>query len=953
MRRRRVASIVLGIALCAASIHLGAQAASAPTQAPPPQAALSLSQALPVDPAVRTGQLANGLRYYIRRNPLPANRVSLRLAVNVGSLQEENDQRGLAHFLEHMAFNGSDNFKPGELVAFLESIGARFGPHVNAYTSFDETVYMLDVPADKPGYVDRGMLALHDFAAGMSLVPEEVDKERGVVIEEWRGRLGAGSRLTEKQLPVIFSGSRYAERLPIGTPEILKSFPRQRVVDFYRKWYRPDQMAVVVVGDIDPTEAQQLVEQRFGPIPTVSAAVATVDRSVPPNKDTQYSVATDPEAQGWTVSIAFKRPVEVERTVGDYRRSLIQQLVGQMLNLRLREIARRPNAPFLSAQAGGSGLGRSVELFELEATVQEGRLATGLEALVLESRRMQTFGFTREELERAKASTLAFFERANKERNTSESPQYASEYVRAFLEQEPTPGIEFEYKIAATFMPSITLDEVMSEARKLVHDENRLVLAVAPEKQGVAVATEAQLKTAMTKAEGSAIEAWADELASRDLIEKAPAPGKVVSRREIKEVGATILTLSNGIEVWLKPTDFKNDQVLFGSYALGGTSLASEQDFAEATLATSLVGMGGLGGLNPVDLSKLMAGKIAQASPTISEYTHGTSGSASPADLETALKLNYLVFTAPNLSREAFELLKRRYSSALENQAQNPRFVFGEKVEQINTSNHYTAKSPTPADIQALDLEAMSRFYKERFANAADFTFLFVGAFKVDDMVPLLERWVATLPSTGKKASNFRDVGVRFPARVVTEEVRKGKEPASQTVMSFFADTNLDELEMHRARAAASLLGIRLRDILREELGGTYSVGVSYNSTLPVKGYGAVTVRFGSSPENVQKLTDAVLKEVERLKTEGPSAEDVAKVQELERRDLEESAKQNAYWIGSLQTVHMLGWDPVGITRRGERIEKLSAPVLQDMFKKYFPLDRYTVVTLKPEAAAQ
>jgi zinc protease len=721
----------------------------------------------------------------------------MRLAVNVGSLMEENDQRGLAHFLEHMAFNGSQNFKPGELIAFLESIGARFGPHVNAYTSFDETVYMLDVPTDKPGYVDRGMLALHDFAVGASLLNEEVEKERGVVIEEWRGRLGAGSRLTEKQLPVIFAGSRYAERLPIGTPEVLKGFPRQRLVDFYRKWYRPDQMAMIVVGDIDPTEAQRQIEQHFGSIPATKTPVETIDRSVPPNKETRYSVASDPEAQGWTVSMAFKRPVEVEKTVGDYRRSLVQQLVTQMLNLRLREIARRQNAPFLSAQAGGSGLGRSVELFELEATVQEGRLTQGLEALTLEARRMQKYGFGKEELERAKAATLAFYERAFKERNTSESPQYASEYVRAFLESEPIPGIEFEYKIAATFLPGITLEEVTAEAAKLVHDDNRLVLAVAPEKQGVSIASEQQLQAALAKAEGSPVEAWTDALAGRDLVEKAPVPGKVTARREIAELGVTVLSLSNGVEVWLKPTDFKSDQVLFGSYALGGLSTASEQDYQEASLATSLVGMGGMGGLSPVDLSKLLAGKIAQASPSVSDYTHGTSGSASPRDLETALKLNYLAFTAPNLSREAFELLKRRYIGALENQAQNPRFVFGEKVEQVNTSNHYSAKAPTPADIQALDLEAMSRFYKERFSNAADFTFLFVGNFKVDEVVPLLERWVATLPSSGKKTSNFRDMGIRFPAREVKEEVKKGREPASQTVMSFFADTNLDELEMH------------------------------------------------------------------------------------------------------------------------------------------------------------
>ena len=933
------------LALCFVGVHLGAQVAAPAAQQP----AIALSQQLPVDSAVRTGTLPNGLRYYIRRNGLPASRVSMRLAVNVGSLMEENDQRGLAHFLEHMAFNGSENFKPGELITFLESIGARFGPHVNAYTSFDETVYMLDVPADKPGYVDRGMQALHDFATGATLAADEVEKERGVVIEEWRGRLGAGTRLMEKQLPVIFGGSRYAERLPIGTPDVLKSFPRQRLVDFYRKWYRPDQMAVIVVGDIDPAQAQKQIEQHFSRIPAVKTPVETIDRGVPPNKETRYSVATDPEAQGWSVSLAFKRPSEIDRTVADYRRSLVQQLVTQMLNLRLREIARRPNAPFLSAQGGGSSLGRSVDLFELEATVQEGRLTEGLEALVAEARRMQKFGFSKDELDRAKAGTLAFYERAFKERNTSESPQYAAEYVRAFLEQEAIPGIEFEYQIASTFVPGITLEEVSAEAAKLVRDENRLVLAVAPEKQGVAVATEQQLQAALTKAEGSAVEAWTDALAGRDLVEKAPAPGKVTARRQVPELGATILTLSNGVEVWLKPTDFKSDQVIFSSYALGGVSLAAQQDFQEATLATSLVGMGGLGGLSPVDLSKLMSGKIASASPSIGEYTHGTSGSASPRDLESALKLNYLAFTAPNFTPEAFELMKRRYVGALENQAQNPRFVFGEKVSQVNTSNHYSAKSPTPADIQALDLDVMRRFYKDRFANAADFTFTFVGNFTVDEMVPLLEKWVATLPSTGKKTSTFRDMGVRFPANVVKEEVKKGKEPASQTVMSFFADTNLDELEMHRARAAASLLGIRLRDILREELGGTYSVGVNYDNPLPNKGYGAMRVQFGSAPENVQKLTDAVLKEVERLKKEGPSADDVARVQELERRDLEEATKQNSYWLGSMQTVNMLGWDPVGITRRAQRIEKLSAPVLKEMFTKYFPLNRHTVVTLKPE----
>jgi zinc protease len=952
MRFRLLAAITLVVCSFAAPVTSQvSQAPAAPAAPAATQAALSVDQPLPVDPVVRTGQLPNGLRYYIRRNTKPANRVAMRLAVNVGSIHEENDQRGLAHFLEHMAFNGTQNFKPGELVKFLESIGARFGPHVNAFTSFDETVYMLEVPTDKPGYVDRGLLALHDFAAGMSLLPEEIEKERGVVIEEWRGRLGAGSRLMDKQLPILLAKSRYAERLPIGTPEVLKSFPRQRLLEFYQRWYRPDQMAVVVVGDIDPAEAQKMVEQRFGAIPSVKSSVEAIDRMVPPHKETLFAIATDPEAQGWSVSLAHKRPTEVQTTVGDYRRTLIQQLATQMLNLRLREIARQPKAPFLGAQAGGSGLGRSVELYQLSANVQEGALAQGLEALIVEARRMQQFGFGADELERARAGLLASYERAYKERDTSESSGYADEYVRAFLEREPIPGIEFEYKIASTFLPTITLEEVTAEARKLIHDDNRVVVVVAPEKKDVPVPTEAALRETMAKAEKTAVTAYTDPLAGRELVEKPPTPGKVTARRTIPEVGATVLTLSNGVEVWLKPTDFKNDQVLVSAYALGGSSLAPEADYHEATLTTALVSIGGLGGLNPVDLSKLLAGKIAQASPTVASYTHGISGQASPRDLEAMFKLNYLAFTAPNLTPEALELLKRRLSSVLENQMQNPSYVFNEKVEQVNTSNHYSAKALTVADVQALDLAAMQRFYRELYANAADFTFFIVGAFSHDEITPLLEQWVASLPSTGKKTATFRDNGVRFPEKAVKDEVRKGREPRGQTVMSFFADTQLDELEMHRARAAAGLLGIRLRDILREELGGTYGVSVGYDNSMPQKGYGAMTVQFGSDPANIEKLTGEVLKEIERLKAQGPSAEDVARAQELERRDLETAVKQNAYWIGSLQTVHMLGWDPLGITRREERIKKLTPEVLHATFKKYFPTDRYTVVTLRPETA--
>ena len=938
--------IGIGLAILLSTVAPFAQV-SVPQAAIPPE--LALTRTLPIDPAVRSGKLPNGLTYFIRQNARPANRVSMRLAVNAGAIQEDADQRGLAHFIEHMAFNGTEHFKPGELVSFLESIGARFGPHVNASTSFDETIYMLEIPTDRPGYVDRGMTVLQDFAGGISLLPAEIEKERGVVLEEWRGRLGAGSRLTDKQLPVIFQGSRYADRLPIGLPEILQNAPRERLVAFYQKWYRPDQMAVVIVGDLAVAEAEKMVQSHFAGIPAAKGPVVKVDTSVPAHQETLINMSTDPEAQGWTISVGFKGKAEHDETVGGYRKTLVESLVSQMLNLRLSELSRRPNAPFLGAQAGTSGIGRELELFELEAVVPEGKITEGLGALMQEAKRMQQYGFSNDELNRAKAGLLAGYERAYKERATSESASYANEYVRHFLQQEPIPGMEFEYKIAATYLPTVTAEEVGALAKEFITDENRVVLGVAPEKKDVPPPTPDTLRTAITRAGNAPVERWAEATAGRELVEKAPAPGKVASKRSVPEIGATVLTLSNGIEVWLKPTDFKNDQILFTAYAPGGFSLASEKDYKSASLSTALVGVGGVGGLSPVDLSKMLSGKIAQASPSISDYTEGVNGSSTPKDLETALQLNYLAYTAPNMTPDVLELVKRRLTSSLQNRDQNPRAVFGEKVEQVNTSNHYSAAALKPEDVPALSLDTMQSFYKARFANAADFTYFFVGAFTEAEITPLLEKWVASLPSTGKKTSAARDMGVKFPAAVVKEEVKKGREPASQTVLSFFADPGFDEMEMHRARAAAAVLNIRLREILREELGGTYGVSVGFGNTPPIKGYGTMTIQFGSSPDNLDKLVAASLKEIERLKTEGPSADDVSKVKELERRDLETNAKQNSYWLGSMQSVHMFGWDPAGIARRDQRTERLTQDNIKAMFNKYFPMDRYTLVTLKPE----
>jgi zinc protease len=913
-------------------------------------AAQDLNTGLGLDPAIRTGTLPNGLTYYIRKNGQPEKRALLRLAVKAGSIDEDDDQRGLAHMLEHMAFNGTTRFKPGELVAYLESIGSRFGAHVNAYTSYDETVYMLNVPTDRDGFLSRGFDVLSDFAAGMTLDPKEIDRERGVVIEEWRGRLGVGSRVQTIQEPAIYGDSRYAQRLPIGLPDILRTFTPQRLRDFYDAHYRPERMGVMVVGDIDPAATEQLIRTAFGGIRGRGPAAPPRVYPIPSHRETRFGLATDPEAQSSSVTMMFKRPLQQLRTVGDYREALVESLVYQMINARFAELARAADAPFLGASTGSDELGRTMESFVVSARVNDGRLTDGLEALARELARVQQFGFGEADLERAKAALLSGYERSFSERDKSDSGGYINELVSLFLRGEPAPGIEAEVQLARRFVPAITAAEAAAVVRRFMPEENRVILTVAPEKSGVQPVTQAALNEAFRRGSSAPVTAWKDDLSGRELLAKAPTPGTVAGRREIAELGVTVLTLSNGVDVWLKPTDFKNDQVLFTSYAKGGTSLAGADEYRDASFASSLVGISGIGGLTPVDLGKLLAGKTAVASPYISANTHGVSGSATPKDLEIAFQMAYLDFTAPNFTAEGFELMKRRLSAALANQGQSPGNVFGDRLRAINTLDHYTSRPLKPEDVEKLNPERMAAYYRARFANAADFTFFIVGAFTVDDITPLLTTYIASLPSDGKPATKMGDVRLSFPGQIVKESVRKGKEPRAQTVMTFFADTGLDELEMHRVNAATDVIEMKLRDILREEMGGTYGVGVGFSTTQPQPGYGTTSVQFGSAPENVDKMVSSVLAELERLRKDGPSADDVQKVKETEKRDLETAMRQNGYWLNSLQTVHLYGWDPLRILRRPERTESLSVENIHAAITKYFPLDRYTVVTLLPEA---
>jgi zinc protease len=585
----------------------------------------------------------------------------------------------------------------------------------------------------------------------------------------------------------------------------------------------------------------------------------------------------------------------------------------------------------------------------LSASVQDGQISDGLSALVVEANRVRQFGFGAPELDRAKAWMAGFMERAYNERDKTESESYAQEYVSYFLDDEPSPGIAYEYRLVQQLLPTITSEEASAFVRSRLGADSRVLLATAPDKQGVPVPSESELQAALRTADQVQVTPWNETTITRELVEKKPDPAAIASRREVADVGVTIVRFANGLEAWLKPTDFKNDQILFDLQARGGASLAPCADMPEATLASSYLSLAGVGGLKALDMQRMIAGKLASASPYIGLSTHGISGGAPPAQIETALQLLYLDFTAPNDDAEAFTVLTRQLAAAVVNREQSPQQLFGDKLSEVNTSGHCTSKPLTSERVKSLDRTKMLAFYRDRFSNAADFTLLMVGAFKTDEVLPLLARYAGSLPSKGQTTSRFTDLGIHFPAVNQTARVQKGREPRAQTVISFFADPDPAPLEQEYVNAATTVLEIALRDTLREELGQTYTVSVGLSQPLPQRGAGHVRVQFGAAPENVQSMTARVLEEIKRMQTNGPSDDLTNRAKETARRNYETSLRENGYWLRRMATINLIGGDLTDIVTRTKRIDSITPAVLQAIFRRDFPFDRYTVVTLVPD----
>jgi len=941
MTTRRL-SIILGL-LCSAP--LGAQNVKPSTSAAP-----AMSSTLPTDPKVRIGTLPNGLKYYIRVNKKPEKRAELRLVVNAGAVLENNEQLGLAHFVEHTAFNGTTHFAKNDLVKYLQSIGVRFGADLNAYTGFDETVYILPVPTDTARIVEQAFTILEDWAHGQVFDSTEVTNERGVVREEWRLGKGAGDRMLHQWLPTALKGSMYADRLPIGNEGSIMSATPARLKSFYSKWYRPDLQAVIAVGDFDPAVIEAQIKKHFGSIPRATNPTPRPNVTVPTNKAPLIGIGHDKEATGSDVELIFKLPVEKTRTVADYRRDLMARMYLGMLNTRLDEMSQKADAPFLGAGASkGSFIGRSTDAFTLGANVKDGGIDRGLDALLVEAKRVDQFGFLQTELDRQKESMLRGYERAYAEREKTQSASFVGEYVNNYLTGEAIPGIEYEYKLVQQLVPTITLADVNKLGSAWITDTNRVIIAQTPEKDGVKIPTQSELLAVFDKANKEQVTAYTENLSSAALVPTPPMPGTIVSGRQIPAVNVTEWTLSNGVKVVVKPTDFKADEVLFSASSPGGTSLASDADFMSASMASDIMGISGVGQFNRIDLQKKLTGKVAASGAAIGATSQSLGGHASPKDLETMFQLIYLDFTAPRLDTAAYAALKAQADQYIANRGSDPDEVFNDTVGVTMTQHNFRARPMTAAVFSEVNPEKALSFYKERFADASGFTFVFVGNVDTLTLKPLVEKYLASLPSTGKK-DTFRDNGGNAPKGVVERVVHKGVEPKANTIIDFTGACQYTPETRFALRSLMELFQIKLNETLREQLGGAYSPSAGGScSRVPRQEY-SITVQFNSAPDNVEKLTKSVFAVIDTLKTQPPSAADVNKVKEALARSREVNLKQNAFWVGNLLSWTQAGEDVTGLLDpQDAMIRNLTAAQIQEAAKKYFDTANYARFILLPE----
>lgn len=857
---------------------------------------------IPIDSKVRIGHLDNGLTYYIRHNEEPKGQANFYIAQKVGSILEEENQRGLAHFLEHMCFNGTQHFPGNGVVKYCESIGVKFGADLNAYTSIDETVYNIDnVPvATTPSAIDSCLWILHDWADGLLLTADDIDHERGVIHEEWRSRNNASTRMYEKILPEIYPNNRYGQRMPIGTMEVVDNFPYQAIRDYYEKWYRPDQQGIVVVGDIDVDQVEAKIKSIFGTIAKPENPAERYYIQVEDNKEPIVSIAKDKEQTYSLAYIFCKHDVYPDSMKGDmayYIYQYVNSAASIMLNQRLEELAQLPEPPFIQGNIYDDTyfFSKTKGAYSGIAITNENDVLTGATTIYREMLRAVRNGFTESEYDRARAEILTQLESAFNERDKVKSQRYCKEYVRHFIDNEPIMGAENEYAIAQQLFPNIPVDVINQYYKELISDDNLVIACMLPDKEGVVYPTEKEMADAFAKVAAENIAPYEDKVSNEPLITKMPKAGKVVKTENAK-FGYKKLTLSNGATVYMQTTDFKADQIIMSAHSWGGTSLYKESEALSLKVMDDLIGIGGLGNFNQTDLTKALSGKKAYVSAAVNTYSESLSGSSTPKDLETMMQLLYLTFTAPRTDNDAFLSWKTKEKAMLVNAATNPMTALSDSIRTTLYPALPRLRSLTIEEVDQIDYAHVMKLAKERFANAADFEFIFTGNIDEATFIPMVEQYIASLPAKGKK-ENFKDFG-GSPLNGARENVftREMETPMATVFLADNGKVTYDLKNKLTYSIADQVLDILMTEEIREKEGGTYGVSVSASLNNLPNPKVVMQIFYQTDPDKYEYLNKRIDEIVNQFAKEGPSAENMAKVKEYMVKKHKENLRENNYF---------------------------------------------------------
>lgn len=859
----------------------------------------STSGTIPMDPEVRIGTLPNGMKYYLRHNARPEKRAELRLAVAAGSIEEDEDQLGLAHFVEHMAFNGSKNFTKNELVNYLESVGTRFGPDLNAYTSFDETVYMLQVRTDYEEQMQKGLLVLEDWAGGIAFEDEEIDKERGVVISEWRSGLSAEQRMRNEYFPILYYNSRYANRLPIGDPVIVETASYETARRYYRDWYRPELMAVCIVGDIDVDAMEREIVTRFSKLENPLSPRPKVKYTVPGHKETFVSILKDKEATFTNLRIMYKHKAVETQSLEDYRQNLVHQLYNRMLNARLYELNNTADPPFVFASVG---YGRSVgdlATYSASAAVPENGLERGYQILLMENKRVLQHGFVETELERQKIEMRTLAERNVREKDKTESNRLISAYIYHFLQDNPIPSAEQLLELYSTFLPTITLDEVNRLAQKWITTENRVIIVTGPDKAGVTFPDEQRLLQIIKDVDAMDVEPYVDQVDDAPLFAGSLSPVKITGESADEANGIHAFTLANGIRVSYKKTDFKNDQVLVAGYSWGGHSLYDDAYYSSAQAIGQVLQESGLASFTAPQLNKKLTGKTVSISPFIAERFEGFSGSCSPQDMEVLFQLIYLYATAPRIEEDARQSYIKKQTAVLQNMLSNPNNYFGDVVNRIRYEEHPRRKFPTIADLEQVRLDDMQMMYRDRFSDLSDFTFFFTGAVDEAALRTFAATYLGNLPSSNRKET-WKDVGVTSPSGRIDTTFYRGEAPRSNVRVIYHGDFTWEDESRFLFGAMLDYLRIKLRESLREDKGGVYGVSLSGGASRYPEPEYSINIAFNSDPPRTEELMLAAYEVIDAAREGQISQDDLKKVSETQRQGRIRDLIENRHWHSAM-----------------------------------------------------